>query len=122
MKKILSIILLSFFLISCSLNQTVEAQFEFDGAIQRIGYYNKGTSKEELMNFVKNSSNAEKTTFFYFYPKNEIDISMFSKETFSSSSLNSTILNNKPDYSFYKMPNDEKVYDDAIYLLEQSQK
>ncbi len=122
MKKLLLLLLGIFTLNACSINETIEAQFEFNNAIYRVLFYDEGTPEKDLKDYVSNTSNSEKTTFYFFYPKNEYDLSVFSNEKFNLTSFSQTIVENKPDYGFYKMPNDKKVYDDAIWLLEQSLK
>ena len=121
MKKIILLLAGILTLAACSSNESVEAQFEFGGAIHRVAQYNKGTPKSELMSFVANASNADKTTYFHFFPK-EMDISVFKNETFNEPEFYQTIINSKPEYSLYKMPTEAKIHDDGIWLLEQAMK
>nr|WP_153841569.1 hypothetical protein [Ornithobacterium rhinotracheale] len=121
MKRILLAFVCLFCLTSCSSNVTDVAGFEFNNAWYWVYNYNEGTTKEELVEIVKNHSNPEQTSYFFFYPENK-DVSVFASEPFNLISFSQTIVADKPDYGFYKMPNDAKIYDDGIWLLEQSLK
>lgn len=119
MKKLLFLLLGNFILSSCSPKETVEAQFGFDNAIQRIIVFDKDSTKEQLLSFVKNSSNADKTTYYFFYPK-DVDVTVFSKESFTSESFYKTVIDSRPTYAFYKIPNDNRVSEDGIWVLKQA--
>lgn len=120
MKKLI-LLLAGLFLASCSQKETVEAQFEFDGALYRIMHYDKGTPKLELEQYVSNTANADKTTYYFYYPK-ETDISVFTKENFNNVDFYKTVVDSKPDYGLYMMTADSKVYDDGLWILQQAVK
>lgn len=123
MKKYLFLLLTGLFLVSCSVNETLEVRFEFDGAVQNIMHYDEGTTTEQLKDYVANRTygDEDKTRYFIFYPKTT-DVSYYSSKPFSSKEFYSTVVEStpKPTHIFYKMPNDDKVYDDGLWLFEQA--
>lgn len=122
MKKILA--LLAFFaLTSCSDSKVTDvASFEFDGAWYWVIQYKKEATKKDITDYVEKWANPETTSFFFVFD-DSIDISFFKKEKFNISSFRASVLGNKPKYGYYKMmPNDNKLYDDGLWLIEQAEK
>ncbi len=120
MKKLL-FLLTGLLFTSCSVDETVQAQLEFEGVIYRIAHYEKETPKSELETFVSNTASADKTTYYFYYPK-DVDVSVFTEEKFSKGDFYQTVIDSNPTFGFYKMPTDAKVYDDGIWLISQHAK
>lgn len=121
MKKTLLLLAL-FTLFSCSSNKVEDiASFEFNGTWYWVAQYNDGTTKQDVEDYVKKWANPNQTSYFYVYDKS-IDLSIFNYESFNLDKFAKTILENKPQYGYYKIPGEEKLNTDAVWLLEQSQK
>lgn len=123
MKKIVLFLFVLSLLWACGSKTKDVAAFEFDGAWYWVYNYESGTTEEELKECVKTYSNPNQTSYFFFYP-DSVDVSIYASKPFSLNSFSRTILGStpQPSFGFYKMPNDTKVYDDAVWLLEQSLK
>lgn len=122
----MKVLILSLFagllMMSCSSPATDVASFEFDGAWYNVLNYKAGTSEAELKEYVKTYSNPSATSYFFFYPEGK-DVSVFKKEAFNPKSFAATIVDNKPDFGFYRMmPADEEIHNDAVWLMEQAAK
>lgn len=121
MKKILLLTIL-FTLFSCSKSNITEvAAYEFNGAWYWVVQYEPDATKQDIESYVNTWANPSQTSHFYIYD-NSIDLSVFKNEGFNLNSFAATVLANKPKYGYYKIPTDTKLKDDAIWLLEQSQK
>lgn len=119
MKK-LFLIIAGFFLVSCSSKTEDVAAFQFGGAWYNVINFQEGTTKAELEEYVKTYSNPKTTSYFFFYPEN-YDVSVFKKEKFNQKDFAATIVDTNPTYGFYRMmPADETIYEDAVWLMEQS--
>lgn len=123
MKKLLLSLSL-FALISCSSNVNDVSGFQFDGAWYWLSEYEPNTPVEDLKAHVKTFSNPDQTSFFFFFDKSKIDISGFENESFNQNELFNTIIENKPDTAFYRLPVkvDPKIKTDAMWLIKQSLK
>lgn len=121
MKKLLLVLCLA--IISCSDGKVKDiASFEFDGAWYWVVQYQDGATKKDVEDYVTLWANPNQTSFFFVFDKS-IDLSVFTKEPFNLSSFSQTVLSAKPKYGYYKMmPGDDKLHDDGIWLLQQSEK
>lgn len=121
MKKLLLLTAL-FGLLSCSKSKVTDvASFEFNGAWYWVAQYEDGATQKEVEEYVNKWANPNQTSHFFVYD-NSIDLSVFKNQGFNLNSFASTVLANKPKYGYYKMPPETKLNDDALWLLEQSQK
>jgi hypothetical protein len=121
MKKLLSLFTL-FALLSCSPNKVQDvASFEFNGVWYWVAQYEDGATKQDVEAYVNKWANPTQTSHFFIYDKS-IDLSVFKDETFNFTKFTQTVLANKPQYGYYKMPPNTKLNTDAVWLLEQSQK
>lgn len=119
MKKLLLII--SFFILTSCSNEKVKdiASFEFDGTWYWVAQYEDGTTKQDVEAFVNKWANPNQTSHFFIYDKS-IDLSVFKADTFNFNKFAHTVLANKPQYGYYKIPNDTKLNEDGVWLLEQA--
>lgn len=121
MKKLLLLTAL-FALLSCSKSKVNDvAAFEFNGAWYWVAQYEDGTSQKDVEEYVNKWANPKQTSHFFIYD-NSIDLSVFKNQGFNLKSFAATVLTNKPKYGYYKMPPETKLNNDAVWLLEQSQK
>jgi len=120
MKKLLLLTAL-FTLFSCSKKVDSVASFEFNGAWYWVVQYEPDATKKEIEDYVNTWANPKQTSHFFVFD-NSLDLSVFKKQAFNFNSFAATVLANKPKYGFYKMPPDNKLNADAVWLLEQSQK
>lgn len=119
MKKLLLLAIFAF--ISCTSKKVDEvASFEFNGAWYWVLQYQEGTTKQEVEESVSKWANPKQTSYFFVYDKS-IDLSVFKEESFNINKFAKTVIANKPQYGYYKVPGDAKLNTDAVYLLEQSQ-
>lgn len=121
MKKLILLTTL-FSLLSCSKSTVNDvASFEFNGAWYWVAQYEDGTTQKDVEEYVNKWSNPNQTSHFFVYDKS-IDLSVFKNQGFNLKSFAATVLANKPKYGYYKMPDETKLNDDALWLLDQSQK
>ncbi|KVV16121.1 hypothetical protein [Flavobacterium sp. TAB 87] len=122
MKKALLFLSL-FIMLSCSKESKVKevAAFEFNNTWYWVIQYENGASKQDVEHYVSKWANPNQTSHFFIYDKS-IDLSVFKDKAFNFNTFAQTVLANKPQYGYYKMPPDTKLNNDAIWLLEQSQK
>lgn len=121
MKKLFTLAI-ALILCSCSSSKVEEvAAFEFDNAWHWIVQYEDDATPEEIQAFVKKWANPEQTSFFYVYDKS-VNLEIFKKEAFNQRKFAAIVLDNPPKQGIYKMPMDPVFHDDAVWLLEQSQK
>lgn len=118
MKKAILFLLITFGFTSCT-NSNVKdiATFQFNNAWYWVIQYEEGTTQQEVEDYVNKMANPNQTSYFYAYDKS-LDVSVFAKEKFNLQSFASSILDDpKPNYGFYKIPSDTKIYDDGIDVL-----
>lgn len=122
MKIILSFLSL-LTLLSCSQKKVDEVvSYEHNGAWYWVVQYQPDANKKDIEEFVNKWANPEQTSHFFIFDSS-VDLSVFKTESFTFDEYALTILANKPKYGYYKMmPADDRIHDDAIWLLEQSQK
>ena len=120
MKKLL-LLLTAVTLFSCGSKVEDVAAFEFNGAWYWVAQYEDGATQKDVEEFVNKWANPNQTSYFFVYDSS-IDLSIFKNQAFNFNSFTETILANKPKYGYYKMPPETKLNDDAVWLLEQSQK
>lgn len=122
MKKLL-LLLSVFALFSCEPKKVDEVvSYEYNGSWYWVVQYKPEASKKDIEEFVNTWANPEQTSHFFVFD-NSVDLSVFKASSFSFNQFAQTILVNKPKYGYYKMmPADNTLHDNAIWLLEQSQK
>ncbi|MGM8362117.1 hypothetical protein ACSV4D_09405 [Flavobacterium sp. ARAG 55.4] len=121
MKKLL-LLLITLTLFSCSKSKVNEvAAFELNGAWYWVAQYEDGATQKDVEEYVNKWANPNQTSHFFVYNQS-IDLSVFKNEAFNLNKLTATVLANKPEYGYYKIPNDPKLHNDAVWLLEQVQK
>ena len=116
--------LLFLLLISCSSNKKVNdvAAFEFDNAWHWICTYSSESTEEDRIAYVERYSNPEQTSFFYFYPDTAA-VGYFASTAFDFNTMKHNILTNpRATEGLYKLPKDETVYTDGLWLLDQTNK
>ena len=117
MKKII-LIFCTLFLVSCS-NSNIKdiAAFEFNNAWYWVVQYEDGTTKQEIDEYVNRWANPNQTAYFFIYDKS-VDVSVFAKQGFNLYSFAETITEDpKPKYGLYKLPSDQKIYDDGLDVI-----
>ena len=122
MKKLL--LLLAIVLLSSCGNTKVEdlASYEINGAWYWTAQLKEGGTKQDAIDYANKWANPNQTSYFYIF-NDSLDLSLFKEKRFSPREYKETILLNKPIYGFYKMrPADTTLYDDGIWLLEESLK
>jgi hypothetical protein len=121
MKTITTVFLLMLLMsiTSCS-DSTVKdvAAFQFDGAWYWIAEYNPEATKEDIKEYASTFGDPRTTNYFFFYDNSRLDASIFAKEKFNQASLSQTLLDNKPDSSYYKMSTDQELQEDALSIIE----
>lgn len=117
MKKLLFLFLIT--LASCSSNVKDIASYEVDGAWYWVLEHEPNATKEDVLAKVKLWANPNKTSYFFVYP-NTVNLADFQSKDLVFPTFKGLIVNNPPTYGFYKMPNDAKIYDDAVWLIKQS--
>lgn len=117
MKKIIILIIISF-LFSCSGTKMKDvAAFEFDNAwYWVIQYSDKTVPIQDAENYVKMYANPKQTSYFFFY-NDSLDISTLKTERFGLQKFSKFITDNPPALGYYKIPLDDKLYNDAIWLI-----
>lgn len=121
MKKLFILITFSFLLISCSSNLEEITSYKYNGAWYWVVEHKANTTEKEVKDFVNTWSNPNTTSYFFIYSDN-YNLNDFKEKGITFETFRGLIINNNPTYGFYKMPNDQKIYDDAVWLLEQSVK
>ncbi len=121
MKKLL--LLFIFTLMSCGNNKVEElASYEIDNAWYWAVQLKEGGTKQDAIDYANRWAHPSQTAFFYVF-NDSLDLSLFKSGRFTPREFKETIFLNKPIYGFYKMsPEDPTLYDDGIWLLEQSLK
>ena len=117
--KYLVIVSILTILFSCTNSKiSNEAAFEFEGAWYWTANYEAGTTEEELIDYVNSLANPNQTSFFFLYPP-EVNADFFNTESFNYDSYKRTIINDpKPTHGFYKLPTEDEIYDDSLWLFE----
>ena len=109
---VVAVIMLAF--TSCSNDIKDAGYYEFGLSNYFVCTYGEET-KEELKDYVSKWAHPNKTTWFFFYNKNNSKGYLFSNPNLDESSFKSKIGGNKPDFVFYiSSPYD--TVEDAMYL------
>ncbi|MEX6627552.1 hypothetical protein PG913_08355 [Tenacibaculum pacificus] len=120
MKKILLLFILVT-LVGCSSKVDEVVSLKYQNNWYWVLQIKKGATKEDVLQKVKRWSNPNNTSYFFVY-RDTLDLSAFKKKDITFPYFTDLVISNIPTYGFYKMPNDDKIYDDAVWLLEQGKK
>ena len=98
---------------------TDTASFKYQNAWYWIIQFDSISTKKDVLDYVKQWANPNSTSWFFAYP-DSLDLSMFNSKNLAFPVFANTIVHgvHKPSYGFYKMPNNDTIYDDATWVLE----
>jgi hypothetical protein len=117
MKKFIIVIISITFFNCTSKIKSIDSS-EFNNARYWISTYADGTTEEELKEYANLYSIRDQTTFHFFYP-DTLDVSKHNRVPVYFDRYAKEILKDpKPTFGLYKMANDTKIYEDALWLLE----
>lgn len=112
------VLIFTFFLTSCGNGVETLTEQTFNGPKYCIVQYTSENTEDDLIEYARTWDLDDYTTYYFFFHKDSVNEKDYTDFKYSKKGLQKQILKDKPQYGWYIMPNDNRIYKDGNEIIE----